>query len=623
LAPGIDVRGDGGMVIAPPSIRTDGAYRCLNDEPIADAPQWLLDMVVGQGRQSGANGGQHPTDANGPQPSFTVNRRTIKAINDAAMANFGAWVPNLFPDAIETDGKWRITSAALGRDLQEDISITPEGIVDFGVHDQGDPRRGKRTPIELVQAWLYQDQGQAAEWLRAKLGLDLQDETGNEVDDLNTNYALVIIGDKTAVMNFEDETKFRLLQVGSFKQWFSNRKVTIGDKVLPLAEYWLKHPQRRQYEGIEFAPVSSKRGYYNLWHGFAVEPRQGDCQKFLDHLKNNVCNGNEEHYKWIVGWFAQIVQQPGIKTETSLVLRGKMGVGKTKVGEVIGSLFGEHYLLVADPRYIIGRFNSHMASLLLLHADEAFWAGDREAEGKLKDLVSGKQHLIEMKGKEAFVVNNLIRFFVTGNPDWLVPAGFTERRFAVFDVDDRHIQDHAYFAAIDEQMNNGGREALLHHLKNFNLSTVNLRVIPKTTALLEQKIKTATPEQAWWLDTLKRGELPWGTDEPTTCVKKKLFLRYIKHASRQGVRRRAIEVMIGMFLKKYVGANLRSDERLSYRVHTPNRGIITKRDWCFRFPPLNECRDRFAEELQQDITWENLDEEWHHEEEVIDDDEEF
>jgi hypothetical protein len=45
-APGIDVRGDGGMVIAPPSQRGDGAYRWISEAEIADAPAWLLDLVA-------------------------------------------------------------------------------------------------------------------------------------------------------------------------------------------------------------------------------------------------------------------------------------------------------------------------------------------------------------------------------------------------------------------------------------------------------------------------------------------------------------------------------------------------------------------------------------------------
>ncbi len=65
---------------------------------------------------------------------------------------------------------------------------------------------------------------------------------------------------------------------------------------------------------------------------------------------------------------------------------------------MIGSLIGDHYLLVASPRYITGQFNSHMASLLVLHADEAFWAGDKASVGTLKDLVSGDYHMLEYKG---------------------------------------------------------------------------------------------------------------------------------------------------------------------------------------------------------------------------------
>jgi hypothetical protein len=43
IAPGVDVKGDGGMVIAPPSTRSDGRYRWLNELPIAEAPAaWLL-----------------------------------------------------------------------------------------------------------------------------------------------------------------------------------------------------------------------------------------------------------------------------------------------------------------------------------------------------------------------------------------------------------------------------------------------------------------------------------------------------------------------------------------------------------------------------------------------------
>ena len=56
-----------------------------------------------------------------------------------------AWVRELFPRAKRQagTGAWRVSSRDLGRELEEDLSIAPCGIVDFGIHDQGDPRAGQ------------------------------------------------------------------------------------------------------------------------------------------------------------------------------------------------------------------------------------------------------------------------------------------------------------------------------------------------------------------------------------------------------------------------------------------------------------------------------------------------
>ena len=46
---GIDIRGDGGMVIAPPTVRPGvGVYRWINRNPIADMPDWLIELTKGK-----------------------------------------------------------------------------------------------------------------------------------------------------------------------------------------------------------------------------------------------------------------------------------------------------------------------------------------------------------------------------------------------------------------------------------------------------------------------------------------------------------------------------------------------------------------------------------------------
>lgn len=47
IAPGVDTRGDGGFVCVPGSVLEDGTfYEWINDLPIADAPDWLLPLVL-------------------------------------------------------------------------------------------------------------------------------------------------------------------------------------------------------------------------------------------------------------------------------------------------------------------------------------------------------------------------------------------------------------------------------------------------------------------------------------------------------------------------------------------------------------------------------------------------
>jgi hypothetical protein len=46
IGDGIDIRGDGGMIIAPPSVNPDGRrYRWVNQLPIADMPAWLVELT--------------------------------------------------------------------------------------------------------------------------------------------------------------------------------------------------------------------------------------------------------------------------------------------------------------------------------------------------------------------------------------------------------------------------------------------------------------------------------------------------------------------------------------------------------------------------------------------------
>jgi Family of unknown function (DUF5906) len=46
-----------------------------------------------------------------------------------------------------------------------------------------------------------------------------------------------------------------------------------------VGNWWLHHPERRQYDGIIFKPAGEPiiNGKLNLWRGWGVTPRRGEC----------------------------------------------------------------------------------------------------------------------------------------------------------------------------------------------------------------------------------------------------------------------------------------------------------------------------------------------------------
>src|SRR5262249_2942997 len=153
------------------------------------------------------------------------------------------------------------------------------------------------------------------------------------------------------------------------------------------------------------------------------------------------------------------------------------------------------------------------------------------------------------------------------------------------------------------EMNNGGREALLHHLLTYDLSTVNLRETPKTAALVEQKVASFTPEEDWWHDVLQRGELPRiEVDQQGNCkcLKKILHLSYIGRTSEINARnRRSTETKLGMFVSKAVGPSLKHER---VKAEPDKRYYI--------FPPLKDCRAYWAALMQTTIIWDDPEAKW-------------
>lgn len=393
---------------------------------------------------------------------------------------------------------------------------------------------------------------------------------------------------RLSVQSFED-----------FRNRYMHKKIKVGHNkdgepvMMPLGKWWLLQERRRQFETIVFAPRQDPNGSYNLWKGFTCEARKGDCSLYWEHVRTNICNGDEDVFAYIVGWMARSIQQPDSPGQAAIVMRGRMGTGKGIFAKAFGSLWGRHYMQITDPKHLVGSFNEHLRDCVVLFGDECFYAGDKKHESMLRGLITEEQIAIEGKFKDVETAPNYVHVILASNSNWVVPAGVDDRRFLVIDIGDQRIQDTAYFRAIIEQLEKGGREALLFDLLTKDLSDFNIWDIPRTKALQEQKLLSLSSEEEWWYDKLFHGQLIGDLEHAwTERIRRDLILdNYLTYTQRLGVGRRATSTALGKFLRRACPEGWPKTSQGTEVTEDPITGAEKRyRPYYYQFPRLEECR---------------------------------
>ena len=94
----------------------------------------------------------------------------------------------------------------------------------------------------------------------------------------------------------------------------------------------------------------------NLWAPTALDPVPGDVAPFLD-LAAHVLDGDEVATNFVLDYFAHLVQHPGIKIASAILIIGKPGIGKSLIGRVLTELVGVHNAVRVGPREFAANFN--------------------------------------------------------------------------------------------------------------------------------------------------------------------------------------------------------------------------------------------------------------------------
>ena len=416
------------------------------------------------------------------------------------------------------------------------------------------------------------------------------DTTKEFFSRMNREHALVSLGSSIRYLhdyagaNGKSELEFRRAE--DMKRWYANITVPVGDRKLNGFDAWDRWKERRQCTGVGLFPgeMTVPSGYINLWRGFAVEPCKGQWSLFDDHLHDIVCSGNEEYYVWLIDWLAHLIQHPDKKPGSAVVLKSAAkGTGKSMIYQFLSRILGVHAMSVAQAGHVVGNFNGHLLRNILLGVEEAFWAGNKSAEGVIKNLITEPTITIEKKGIDPISAPNFTRLLINSNESWTVPVGIDERRFLVLEVNNKRAKDPRYFDPIFKQMKNGGLEAMLHSLLEWDIKS-NLRNPPETKALEQEREYSLSGVHRWVCEVARAGcvyDKARGSDivlsDNTTTELDRAVIRDAVRDNCTSHEARCLDTRLGLLLKQ-VGVESGRPSRQGRRARV------------YVFPPLHELR---------------------------------
>ncbi|MBT6361706.1 MAG: bifunctional DNA primase/polymerase, partial [Rhodospirillaceae bacterium] len=392
--PGIDFRGDGGYIVAPPSVHPDGSiYEWVvspNDTPLADAPDWLLELVAEKGRPSGSGGRDLRSSVNdnesaGPQINYLGNGTfenvemvypgNVHGMELLLTAKAAYWNHHHYRDDIRTLLMSRSTA------IEAVVNLAFEALArsEQGANWDRDQECETVTKMydDAVNNW-------SAEW-----------EAGSSSAKQGTARAqLIELTDGFEVWHTPNQEPFIKVPVGShhenlridgnsFSYWLSREhygrhKTSPSRQALEEATHQIIGHAR--FDGAE-APVHLRLGEHqgsiwidlgnedwsavkvtsNGWRVFADAPihfrRTAGMESLpipvaggsLDDLRPFLNVGTEDQFKFLVGWLLGALRPTG--PFPILVINGEQGSGKSTLARVMRMLVDPNTLPIrSKPR---------------------------------------------------------------------------------------------------------------------------------------------------------------------------------------------------------------------------------------------------------------------------------
>ena len=289
------------------------------------------------------------------------------------------------------------------------------------------------------------------------------------------------------------------------------------------------HANSRRFEARSVKFMTDDLRDFPLFQGYPWKPLPDDkfdlkkILPWLDHVADNLCNGDYDVADWLLNWIAFIVQKPGVKTTVSPMIIGEHGTGKGDFFlDVISKLFGRYALPnVTKIEDITGRFNGILENMVFIGCNEMHDDSNTKKlnSDSLKSLITEYDIIYERKcvnTRKGRFYGNLIFF-----SNHAIPMNVKDmkRRICVIEANYKVAEDLKYFGKLRKVLDDPlfMPNLFTYFAKKRDLSNYEPRKLPipeeitdASTNATTIRIEATTP--AWQLFFEKNIEMFVGDD---------------------------------------------------------------------------------------------------------------
>lgn len=308
-------------------------------------------------------------------------------------------------------------------------------------------------------------------------------------------------------------------------EYFKNKKLTIdyieqqttkkGSTVSTTKEItknfyqiWSEDPNMKEFDSVVFNCNLSKvkPTQFNLFDGFIqfdkLPNKNIDLTDVFEHIRSLV-NYNENHFEYVLNYFAQLIQQTHILPHTTLIFISDEGVGKDLFASFLSECIGDKYSHNTEKlEQITGKFNTVLGGKLLMVINETNPIESSQRIEGIKFLITADKIPIEGKYKDPVKADNYCRFVFFSNRLFAFPVeGEGSRRPVIFKSSAKNLPanigkeaNKAYFTnLVSKYKNPDYQKAFLEFLKKRDIKNFNPTNIEKSELHKELEDNSVSP----------------------------------------------------------------------------------------------------------------------------------